>query len=80
MKTLKAMIDMNPLDDPISEANIAYLEDALKHINHNTASNEVEITRNRAQFKATQVKDKLSRSYRQGHIRRPKKIFFFLNI
>ena len=61
IKTLKQIIDQSPMEDPISEANIAYLEDALKHIDHNTASNEVKITRNKPQFKATQVKDKLSR-------------------
>ena len=60
IKELRAAIDMNPMDDPEGEADIAYLEDALKHIEHNTASNEVKIIRNKAQFKATQPKDKLS--------------------
>ena len=49
------------MDDPEGKANIAYLEDTFKHIEHNTASNEVKIVRNKAQFKATQPKDKLSR-------------------
>ena len=61
IKELRATIDMKPMDDPEGEADIAYLEDALKHIEHNTASREVKIVRNKAQFKATQVKDKLSR-------------------
>ena len=39
IKDLRAAIDMNPMDDPEGEANIAYLEDALKYIEHNTASN-----------------------------------------
>ena len=51
---------MNPMDDPVGEANIAYLEEALKQIEQNAASHEVKIVRNQAQFKATKVKDKLS--------------------
>merc|ERR1711867_306551 len=61
IKNLKAWIKMNPVHNPVAEANIAYLEDALDHINHNTASNEVKLVRNKAQFKATKVKDKLTR-------------------
>ena len=62
IQELRAAIDMNPLHDSVGETNIAYLGDALKHIEHNTdASNEVRIVRNQAQFKATQTKDKLSR-------------------
>ena len=61
IRELRAAIDLNPMDDPVGETNIAYLEDALKHIEHNSASNEVRIVNNKAQFKATKVKDKLSR-------------------
>ena len=46
IQELRAAIDMNPLHDSVGETNIAYLEDALKHIEHNTASNEVRIVRN----------------------------------
>ena len=60
IRELRATIDLNPMDDPVGETNIAYLEDALKHIEHNSASNEVKIINNKAQFKATKVKDKLS--------------------
>ena len=52
---------MNPMDDPIGEANIAFLGEALKQMEQNIASQEVKIVRNKAQFKATKVKDKLAR-------------------
>ena len=58
---------MNPMDDPVGEANIAYLEDALKHIEQNTASIEVKIVRNKAQFKAMQVKDKSPSKKKHNH-------------
>ena len=57
----RAAIDMNPMDDPVVEANIAFLEEALMQMEQNIASQEVKITRSKAQFKATKVKDKLAR-------------------
>ena len=32
IRELRVAIDMNPMNDPEGKANIAYLEDALKHI------------------------------------------------
>ena len=37
IQELRAAIDLNPMDDPVGKTNIAYLEDALKHIEHNSA-------------------------------------------
>ena len=55
----RAVID-SIMDDPVREANIAFLEEVLKQIEQNAASQEVKIVRNQAQFKATKVKDKLA--------------------
>ena len=40
------------------EANIAFLKEALMQMEQNIVSQEVKIIRNKAQFKATKVKDK----------------------
>ena len=61
IKEQRAAIDMNPMDDPVGETNIAFLEEALMQMEQNISSQEVKLVRNKAQFKATKVKDKLAR-------------------
>ena len=38
---------MNPMDNPVGEANIAFLEEVLKQMEQNIASQEVKIVRNK---------------------------------
>ena len=35
---------MNPMDNPVGEANIAFLEEVLKQMEQNTASQEVKMS------------------------------------
>ena len=57
----RTKIENDPLDNPDDHASLAYLQDALDHINHNSSTNEVKLSRQKAQFKATKLRDKLSR-------------------